>query len=110
MSCVTLRHKVLLQTGAAEAGPWIALDTRYQQDIERAIQISVMAGDTIALEGITRDEKGIDKSFLVNLDPADISVLKEYTESTADVLTGTWTYIRAVKTGANGFAKVQGFV
>ncbi len=110
MSCVALRHKVLLQTGAEGAGPWIALDARYKKETERALQIFVTDGDTVTIQGITKDEKGSDKSFLANLGPEDISDLKSYTESTADVLTGTFTYIRAVKTGTAGFAKVQGFV
>lgn len=107
---ISLRHKVLLQTGAATTGPWIRIDNRYQDGIDRAIQVSLQEGDTIRIEGITQDAKGMDKSFLTTLGPNDISVLKEYTESAGDVLQGSWTYIRAVKVGTAGFAKVQGFV
>lgn len=110
MSCIALRHKVLLQSVDEGAGPWIALDTRYIKYAERAIQVAVTNGDEITIQGITKESKGLDKSFLDNLSAADISDIKTYDTNTADVLTGSWTYIRAVKVGDSGFAKVQGFI
>jgi len=68
------------------------------------------AGDTVTLQGIVKDVKGIDKSFLDDLTAADITTLAEYTQDERDLLVGPWTYIRVVKAGTAGAARVQGFV
>lgn len=104
------RHKVLFDSSAAETGEWVDLDNRYSETNERAIQIDVTSGDTITIEGITKDVKGIDKSFLNSLDEDDITTLGSYTSDDNDVLYGPWTYIRVTKTGTTGPAKVQGYV
>lgn len=104
------RHKILLDSTAEATGDWIPLDVRYDESISRAIQVVLVSGDTVIIEGITKDVKGTDKSFLDELTAEDIIALKTYAVTTADVLEGTWTYIRARKTGTTGNAKVQGFV
>lgn len=104
------RNKVLYNASAAGNGSWIALDTRYEKQPTRAIQGTVTAGDTITIQGITKETKGIDKSFLTTLAAEDITTLDSYTADFSDILNGNWTYIRAVKTGTTGTSKVQGFV
>lgn len=105
------RNKVLYDDSAAGNGDWIALDTRYEQNpVGRSIKVTMTAGDTITLQGITKDEKGIDKSFLDALIAEDITDLKIYTQTENDVLDGSWTYIRIVKAGTSGDAYVEGFV
>jgi len=104
------RYKTLYDDTAAGTGPWIACDVRYDKQLIRALQIYVTSGDTITIQGITKDTRGNDKSFLNNLTTADISTLKSYTATDNDDLEGPWTYIRVVKTGTNGQGKVQGMV
>lgn len=104
------RSKVLYDSAAADTSDWFALDVRYDESPSRAIQVYVTTGDTITIQGITKDVKGIDKSFLDTLTTADISDIKAYTASEPDVLEGPWTYIRVVKTGTTGQGKVQGFI
>lgn len=103
------RNVVLLDQSAAGNGDWVRLDTRYDQNTERGINISLTSGDTIEIEGVTLDAKdAVALAAIVESD--DIGILGTYTESDADVLTGNWTYIRAVKTGTTGNAKIQGYV
>lgn len=104
------RYKVIFDGTAAETGEWFALDVRYDESPSRAIQVQVTSGDTIKIQAITKDVKGIDKSFLDELDADDIADLKTYSASEADTLDGPWTYIRAIKTGTTGPAKVSGFI
>lgn len=104
------RWVVLLDSTAAATGSWIPLDVRYDKETKRAIQGAVTSGDTITIQGITKDVVGMDKSFLTTLETADITTLGTYTADFNDILNGGWTYIRAVKTGTNGRAKIQGFV
>lgn len=104
------RTKILYNSSAAGNGSWVSLDNRYDQSPTRSLIISLVSGDTITLQAITQDVKGNDKSFLDSLSSADIVSLKTYTASESDVLEGPWTYIRVVKTGTNGVAKVQGFI
>lgn len=96
---------------AAGTGDWVPLDTRYEKTPEgRALRVQLTAGDTITLQAITKDVKGIDKSFLTSLLAQDISTLKTYTQSETDLLDGNWTYIRAVKTGTAGIGIISGVV
>ncbi len=80
------RNKTLYDSIAAGTGDWIALDVRYEEAPTRPIRVVCASGDTITLQGIVRDVKGIDKSFLDTLQDADISDLAVYTEDTADIL------------------------
>lgn len=104
------RHKVLFDAATATTGDWIPLDVRYENNSARTIQIILTVGDTVIIEGITKETKGIDKSFLTTLDADDISVIGSYTADGELNLDNPYTYIRARKTGTTGNAKVQGFI
>ena len=105
------RNKLLYDAVAAGTGNWIPLDVRYEDDpVARPLRIVLTAGDTLTLQAIVKDVKGIDKSFLDDLLAEDISTLKIYTESETDVLDGGWTYIRAIKTGTAGKGILEGFI
>lgn len=103
------RNVVLLDQSAAGAGDWIRLDTRYDSDTERAMNINLTTGDTIAIEGVTLDAKDA-TALAAIVESDDIATLGSFTENTSEILNGNWTYIRAVKTGTTGNAKVQGYV
>lgn len=105
------RNKLVYDAIAAGTGSWIPLDVRYEEDsTARPLRIVLTAGDTLTLQGILKDEKGIDKSFFDTLLAEDISTLKIYTTSETDVLDGNWTYIRAIKTGTAGKGILEGFI
>lgn len=104
------RYKQLYNSADAATSSWIPLDVRYEENSQRAIIVSLVSGDTVTIEGTVWDVKGIDKSGLDDLTASDITTLKEYTESEEDVLEGPWTYIRIVKAGTAGVAKVTGFI
>lgn len=111
MSCSIKRHKVLFDSAAAETGDWYRLDVRYDHDDERALQIKVTSGDTVTIEGTTKDQRGLlPEAVIASITEDDISTLKSYTEDSVDNLVGPWTYIRVSKTGTTGNAKVQGFI
>lgn len=103
------RNKILYNSSTAGNGEWVRLDSRYETSPERAIQGSVTTGDTITIQGTTIEAK--DAAALASVITADdISDLDSFTADFADVLLGNWTFIRAVKTGTTGDAKVQGYV
>lgn len=105
------RHKELYNASAAGSGSWIHLDSRYENQPLRPFQISMNASDTIAIQGTTlRAKDAVELDTLIT--SSDITTLETYTGSTDvnDVIVGSWTFIRAVKTGTNGTAKVQGFI
>lgn len=106
------RHKVLYDSDAAGTGSWIRLDSRREIDNTRAITIKMNASDTIAIQGTVID--AIDATALVAKydSTKDVVTLEEYTgETDVDaVLQGNYTFIRAVKTGTAGNAKVQGYL
>ena len=104
------RFKELYNSSTAATSDWYQLDTRYDENMVRSLVVSVTSGDTVTIEGIVKDVKGGDKSFLDVLVDGEIATIKAYTESGRDVLEGPWTYIRVVKEGSNGRAIVQGFV
>lgn len=106
------RHCVLYDSASAGTGEWFRLDNRYDLDTNRIIQVDLTTDDTVTLQGTTVDVRGGDPATVVaGLTAKDISTIKEYTaDANGDVLTGPWTYIRVVKTGTNGNAKVQGFI
>lgn len=105
------RNIKLYDSASAGTGSWIALDTRYDEDpTSRPLRIVVASGDTLTLQGIVKDVKGIDKSFLDSLLTEEISTLAEYTESQVDVLDGNWTYLRVIKAGTAGKGIIEGFI
>lgn len=104
------RWKTLYDAVAAGNGDWIALDSRYDESPSRVIQVELTSTDTIIIQGITKDVKGIDKSFLDTLNANDISVITTISADGSYHLQGPWTYIRAVKTGTTANAKAQGFI
>jgi hypothetical protein len=105
------RHVTIYDAVAAETGSWVALDARYDDNpVARSLRVHLEAGDTLTLQAIVKDVKGIDKSFLDSLLAADITTLKIYTASEADTLDGGWTYIRAIKSGTAGRGVMEGIV
>jgi hypothetical protein len=105
-----LRYKVLLDQTAAGNGEWIDLDVRYSNGETRAIMCELTSSDTVIIQAIVKDVRGIDKSFLDTLDTDDIVVLKTFSADGEYVFDAPYTYIRAVKTGTTGNAKVSGFI
>ncbi len=103
------RHKVIFDASTASTSAWVRLDSRYEVDATRSIQVNVTSGDSIDIEGTSLDIRG-EGDPTVGIAAADVSVLATYTEDSTDVLSGNWTYIRAVKTGTTGPGKVQGHV
>lgn len=105
------RHKVLYDSSAAGTGEWFRLDSRYEESPSRAIQVFVASGDTLTIQGTTKDVRGSTPTeVLASLEADDIVDIKAYTASEADNLEGPWTYIRVTKTGTTGTGKVQGFI
>ena len=111
------RHKVLYDTNAAGNGEWFRLDSRYEIDPERAIQIEVSGGDTVTIQATTVDYRGnINPATGVTFDPDtdlaadDITDLITYNADDNDILTGNWSWIRVVKAGGAANAKVQGYI
>ena len=101
-----LRHAILLNQTNAGTGPWVQLSDRCGSS-DRGFQVFVTSGDSVTIQATTVDQLGINKDFLDTLPTEDIVDLKVYTASEADTLEGAWAFIRAVKTGSNGLAKVQ---
>ncbi len=105
------RYVQLLNSSLEVTGNWVQLDSRYAKDQARSLIVSIDAvGDTVTLQGVVKDIKGIDKSFLNTLASEDIATLKIYTQSEHDVLEGPWSFIRAIKQGTAGLAVVEGMV
>lgn len=105
------RHKILFNSATAGDGDWVRLDTRREEDPSgRTIRVVLVAGDTLELQGITRDIKAGDEADLTTLEDSEIASIAIYTSTENDLLDGHWTYIRMVKTGANGIAYSEGFV
>lgn len=104
------RHKILLDQTAAGSSDWFQLDTRYEDDTTRIIQVELTAADTVILQGITKDVKGADKSYLDSLDADDIAVITTISADGFYNITGAWSHIRVTKTGTAGNAKVQGMI
>lgn len=105
------RHKELYNASAAGNGSWIHLDSRYENQPLRPFQISMNASDTIEIQGTTlRAKDAVELATLIT--SSDITTLESYTGNADvnDVIVGSWTFIRAVKTGTAGTAKVQGFI
>ena len=104
-----LRHKVLYNASAAGTGDWFELDTSKNGENMRSIHGQVAAGDTIVIQGTTI--RAADRTALAEvITSTDIATLKTFTSDFADTLLGTWSFIRVVKTGANGTSKVQGLI
>lgn len=106
------RHKVLYDSSAAGNGEWFRLDVRYDSSPERILMVDLVDGDTITIQGTVVDVRGGNPAVVVaSLEADDIATIDTLTaDSTEHVLTGPWTYIRVVKTGTTGNAKVQGFI
>ncbi len=104
------RYVEMYNSSAAGSSDWIPLDVRYDESPVRIIQVELTASDTIAIEGITEDVKGIDKSFLTTLTAKDITTITTISADGSYKLEGPWTYIRVTKTGTTANAKVQGFI
>ncbi len=105
------RHVVMYDAATAGNGDWVRLDTRYEEDGARSFTVSMNAADTIGIEGTVLDEQDAAALALV-VTADDIVKLETYTGNAQEngVLLGSYTFIRAVKTGTTANAKVQGFV
>lgn len=103
------RTKILFNATTPTTGDWFRLDTRYEEDPTRPLHGTVTSGDSLDLEGTTVDVRG-ETDATVGILAEDITTLNTYTADFNDVLRGNWTYIRIVKTGSNGNAKVRGFI
>lgn len=106
------RHKVLMDQVAAGDGDWFRLDSRYDHDSNRILQVDLTVGDTIVIEGVTKDVRGSGPDIVTaSIEATDITVIESLTaDGTSNLLQGPWTYIRVTKTGTTGNAKVQGFI
>jgi len=114
------RSITLYNASTAGNGSWVRLDARYEEIAQRSVQGTIVAGDTITFQGITKDYKPSystvgtadagETAFLAALTTADITNLQSYTANFSDIMNGNWTYIRVVKTGTTGTATVQGFI
>ncbi len=104
------RHRVLYNALAAGDGVWHRLDSRYEEDGVRSIQVDLSSGDTVIIQGTTVDPRGAIYDVTSTLTPSDITNITTFTASGNGVIAGNWSYIRAVKTGTTGVAKVQGHI
>ncbi len=106
------RHKVLMDQTVAGNGDWFRLDSRYDLDTQRILQVDLTVGDTIVIEGTTVDVRGGDVATVTaGLASNDITTIETLTaDGVLNLLQGPWTYIRATKTGTTGNAKIQGFI
>lgn len=105
------RYKVLYDSATAGNSEWFALDTRYQEaDITRYLNVNVTSGDTVTVQGILEDAKGIDKSFLDALSSGQIVEIVAVTGNGQVNFTAPYSHIRIVKSGTNGRAFVEGFI
>lgn len=52
------RQKVIIDQTAAGTSPWVRLDSRYEIDPERTVQIIVSGGDSLLLQATTVDRRG----------------------------------------------------
>lgn len=107
-----LRYKVLYDSSAAGTGEWIRLDNRYCGDLDRIVHVDLTTGDTVTIQGITKDVRGPKPAdFFTSLEADDITTLATLTADSEDpILQGPWSYIRVVKTGTAGNAKVSGYI
>lgn len=101
----------MYDASAAGNGDWVRLDSRYEVDAGRSFTVSMNAADTVSIEGTVLDEPDhVALGAVITAD--DIVTLESYTGNSQEdgVLLGNYTFIRAVKVGATGNAKVQGFI
>lgn len=105
------RHKVIYDSADAGTGEWYELDSRYEVDATRSLIITMNASDTVAIQATV--VRAQDRRRLEDIiQDEDIVTLESYTGATDvdAILNGNYTFIRVVKTGSNGNAKVQGFI
>lgn len=101
-------NKILFNASTASTGDWYFLDARYEMVQQRAIHGTVTTGDTIIIEGITKDIRCTETPLLATLDPEDIATIQKFTGDFSYVLEGNWTWIRVRKEGSTATAIVQG--
>jgi len=108
----TIRKSEVLYSGvAAGTGAWFRLDSRYDTEQLRVLQITLATGDTITIEGTTKDVRGsTEDAVKASITNDDIVTIGTFTSSGGNTLYGPYTYIRAKKTGTTGYAKVQGML
>jgi len=101
------RQRDLLNTSEAGAGEWYKLD-RFN-DGDRGISITLTnTADSVQIQTTAKKLEWNDYDLDSVITTADISNAGDFTGdlSFSEILTGSWTAIRAVKTGTAGTAKV----
>lgn len=101
------RQRDLLNTASAGAGDWYKLDSF--NDGDRGISISLAdTADSVQIQTTTKDLAWDDYDLATVITTADISNAGDFTgaSSFSEVLQGSFTAIRAVKTGTAGITKV----
>ena len=101
------RQRDLLNTASAGAGDWYKLDSF--NDGDRGISITLVdTADSVQIQTTSKDLAWNDYDLDTIITTADISNAGDFTGATSfsKVLEGSWTAVRAVKTGTAGIAKV----
>ena len=104
------RFKTLYNSATAGSSDWIQLDTRYENQSNRVLNVVVVAGDTVKVEATAYDPKGGDRDDLASLSTDEITTLSTVSSTGSYQITGSWPYIRVTKTGTAGIALVEGFI
>lgn len=105
------RYVQLFNASTATSGPWVPLDVRYETKPSRILTINLTTGDTVAIQGTTKDIRGPGYDQITpNLTAADIATITSVTTSGFYEVSGPWTFIRVTKTGTAGNATVEGMV
>ncbi len=104
------RYVKLYNASAAGTGAWFRLDSRYEKISVRPIHFSITAGDSFVLQATVVDFKGIDETYLNNLQASDIATLGTFVATSDELLEGNYTWVRVVKSGTAGIGVVEGFI
>ena len=101
------RQRDLLNTDAAGAGAWYKLDSFNDGDRGLSIYLANTA-DSVQIQTTAKPLAWNDYDLASVITTADISNAGDFTgeASFSEILVGSWTAVRAVKTGTAGIAKV----
>ena len=97
-------YKVLLDQSAAGNGAWEPLDTTYTPIYNAICYVSCAGGDWIKLEGSLQPMSTNPGTTAYSPTAVSIAIVSA---SNAVALDGPFAFIRAVKTGTVGGAKVE---
>ena len=115
MSILNIPKKILNAVTPASTGEWAKLiegrahpldDGIFNAGKEWIFQLDITPGDTVRLE--FSNDIYIDTAGTIQLVASPVKTLTiEYNSTyTGDAISGTWAFVRVVKTGANGPATV----